>query len=420
MIKSIFELPEYKPYAKAWDARKKELETRASYYDGSIYEVARKAFGWLAPRLYKGVKPLYLPLSRAVDIDAGIIPGEWSISIDEPKRELWEKARDTVFDWSSWDTDGVLYVHYGAQTGISGLRVSNLVDEKKVIIQSVDPTLYMLIENSAYTNSVDMALWIEKKQDANGEDYEYAEVITSDLIRTYKDGVPYGFDGREPEYKNDLDFVPYVEVRHLETGKKYGECTFQKSIPILNEVNQMASYLADIISKNADAQWAVMGAEPSDLSHSSDIVWFFPAGTDVKPLVPGIDIDGVLNFIKEIAGNVKESLPELAFDELRSKDQIATATVELQLMELILKIKRTRPNYDRGLVTALQMAGRAAASMGLSDIAVLDDPELRFDSKRAILPPNPKEQIELELAQLELDNMKESSMTNEGMNVQTI
>ncbi len=408
-IKSIFDLTEYKPYAKAWKDRKSELQMRASYYDGSVYEVARKAFGWLAPRLYSGVKPLYLPLSRAVDIDAGIIPGEWLIPEDEPKRELWEKARDTVFDWSSWDTDGVLYVHYGAQTGISGLRVSNLVDERKVIIQSVDPTLYMLIENSAYTNNVDMALWVEKKQDADGEDYEYAEVITSDLIRTYKDGTPFGFDERESEYKNDLGFVPYVEVRHLETGRKLGECTFQKSIPMLNEVNQMASYLADIIAKNADAQWAVMGAEPSDLAHSSDIVWFFPAGADVKPLVPGIDIDGVLNFIREIAKNVKESLPELAFDELRSKDQIATATVELQLMELILKVKRTRPNYDRGLVTALQMAGRAAEIMGIPEIAVLNDPELRLDSQRAILPLNPKEQIELELAQLELDNMRGTS-----------
>jgi hypothetical protein len=176
----------------------------------------------------------------------------------------------------------------------------------------------------------------------------------------------------------------------------------------------MASHLADIVKKNADAQWAVMGADPTDLAHSSDIVWFFPAGTDVKPLVPGIDIDGVLNFIKEIAGNVRESLPELAFDELRSKDQVATATVELQLMELILKIKRIRPNYDKGLAIALRMAGRAASTMGLPEIAILDDDELRFETDRAIIPPDPREQIELELARLELENMQVAKQ--EGMN----
>ena len=408
MSESIFELEEFKQYKKAWESRAGELRRRASYYDGSIYtDKLRTSLGFLAPRLYKGIKPLYLPLSRAVDVDTGMVPAGWELPEDEPKSEQWKKAIDTVFDWSNWDTDGVLYVHYGAQSGVSGLRIADIrEEERRVIIQPVDPCLFMLVSDSMYADSVGMALWVEKKNDSEGEEYEYAEVITPENIRTYKNGVLMGFDGREPEYKNELGFVPYVEVRHIETGKPLGEATFQRSIPLLDEVNAMASYLADIVKKNADAQWAVMGADPTDLAHSSDIVWFFPAGTDVKPLVPGIDIDGVLNFVKEIAGNVRESLPELAFDELRSKDQIATATVELQLMELILKIKRIRPNYDKGLVTALRMAGRAAVTMGLPEIAILDDDELRFETDRAIIPPDPREQIELELARLELENMQ--------------
>lgn len=410
-VKSIFETNEFKPYKKAWDSRQKTLGERSGYYDGSCYKKIKDGFGFLMPRLYRGIKPLYLPLSRAVDVDAGIIPGGWQIPEDEPKREAWEKARDTVFDWSKWDTDGVLFVHYGAQYGVSGLRVADLREDNLVIIQPVDPMKFMLVGNSIYTNSVDMAIWVEKLPDENGKDYEYAEIITPDLIRTFKNGIPQGFDDREPEYKNELGFVPYVEVRHYETGKPLGEATFQKAIPLLDEVNEMASYLADIIKKNADAQWAVMGAEPSDLAHSSDVVWFFPGGSDVKPLVPGIDIDGVLAFVKEIAGNVKESLPELAFDDLKEKTQIATATLELQLMELILKVKRTRPNYDRGLVTALQMAGRAAASMNLSEVAVLDDEELCFDQERAILPPDVKQQIEIRMMQLDLEQMENSSIT---------
>lgn len=409
-VKSIFETTEFKQYKKAWEARLKKLNLRASYYDGSIYEKAKSGFGFLMPRLYQGIKPLYLPLSRAVDVDAGIIPGGWNIPEEESKKDIWSIARDKVFDWSNWDTDGVLYVHYGAQYGVSGLRVADLREANMVIIQPVDPMKFMLIGNSVYTNKVDKALWVEKLEDENGE-YEYAEVIEPTLIRTFKDGTPCGFDGRDSEYKNELGFVPYVEVRHYETGKPLGESTFQKAIPLLDEVNQMASYLADIIGKNADAQWAVMGAEPSDLAHSSDVVWFFPAGSDVKPLVPGIDIDGVLKFIQEIAKNVKESLPELAFDDIRTKTQVATATVELQLMELILKIKRTRPNYDRGLVTALQMAGRAAQTMTLSDISVLDDEELRFDPNREILPPDVKKQLEIRMMELELEQLENSTIS---------
>ena len=408
-ISSIFERDEYKPYEKAWQARQKELKLRSGYYDGSVFGKSKEAFGFLMPRLYGGIKPLYLPLARAVDVDAGIIPGGWEFPEDDPKSETWAKARDTVFDWSNWDTDGVLYVHYGAQYGVSGLRISDYREQKMVLVQPTDPMLFMLIGMKAYDATPDMAIMIEKRQGENGE-YEYSEVITPDKVKTYKDGAPYGYDGRDPEYKNELGFVPYVEVRHKETGKSLGEATFQTTIPMLNEVNELGSFLADVIKKNVDAQWAVMGAEPSDLRAGGDEVWFLPAGADVKPLIPGVDIDGVLNFIKEIAANVKESLPELAFDDLRSKTQIATATLELQLMELVLKIKRTRPNYDKGLKVALQMAGRAAKTMNLSEIALLDDDELRFDDERDILPSNEEDLIRLDMLRMERDQLMSMSI----------
>ena len=412
--KSIFELPEFKKYEKAWNTRLKILQRRASYYDGSIYDERKKELGWLMPRLYRGIKPLYLPLASAVDVDAGIIPGDWKLA-DEDKTEGWQKAIDTVFDWSNWDTDGVLYVHYGAQYGVSGLRVADLRDIKRVIVQPVDPTLFMTIGMSAYDNKPDMSLMVEKRVNADGEDFEYAEVIEAARIRTFADGVPTGFDEREPAYKNELGFVPFVEIRHIETGKPLGECTFQKAIPLLDEVNEMASYLADIIKKNVEPQWFARGIEPSDLTQSGDNVWFATSpDSDMRPLVPGIDIDGVLAFVKEIAQNVEKALPEKAFDDLRRKDQIATATLELQLMELVLKVKRVRPNYDKGLKQALQMVGKAAATMGLSDIAVLDDEELRFDDQRPILPVDEEAQMKLEMTRLELESMRNATMINEG------
>ena len=408
-VKSIFELPEFKPYEKAWNTRVKTLSKRASYYDGSIYNENKKDLGWLMPRLYRGIKPLYLPLASAVDVDCGIIPGDWKLPEEDSRTEGWQNAIDTVFDWSNWDTDGVLYVHYGAQYGVSGLRVADLRDIQKVIVQPIDPTLYMPIGMSAYDNKPDMSIMIETRQDTSGDDFQYAEVITPQQIRTFKAGEPFGFDGRDAEYGNEQGFVPFVEIRHIETGKPFGECTFQKAIPLLDEVNEMASYLADIIKKNVEPQWFARGIEPSDLTQSGDNVWFATSpDSDMRPLVPGIDIDGVLAFVKEIAANVDRALPERAFDDIRRKDQIATATLELQLMELVLKIKRVRPNYDKGLKQALQMAGKAAKTMGLSEIAVLDDEELRFDDQRPILPVDEESQMKLEMTRLELEIMRNS------------
>lgn len=398
MSDSIFDLDEFKPYLEAWNARQAEFAARASYYDGSVYNGVRDALGWLGPRLYKNIKPLYLPLARAVDVDAGIIPSGWAWPEDAP--EAWQTARQQVFAWSSWNTKGVLYIHYGAIYGCSVLKVSDLRNQKQVVVSAINPACVLLTASGAYDSTPGQAIYVDQRSDTQG-DYEYAEVVTPELVRTFRDGVSYGFDGREAEYTNELNVVPFIEVRHIETGAALGECTYQKAIPMLDEVNELASYLSTIIKKHAEPQWAVIGAEATDLEHSGDNVWFMPGASDLKIAVPGIDIAGVLAFVNQIAANVKESLPELSFDELK-KGQIATATVELQLAELTLKVKRTRPNYDDGLIQALRMAGQAGQTMGLDSIAALNDPQLSFDNERPVLPMDAKTQLEIQKLQNEI------------------
>lgn len=392
---TIFDNSEFAPLASAWNSRQRELARRHSYYDGSIYK--RTDLAWLGPRFYKGARALYLPLSRAVDIDVGIVPGGWSFPEGSP--QAWTDARKLLMGWSRWRTDGVLLVHYGASYGVCGLKVCDLRQQKRVLIKPLDPTKYMLLSEAMYDEDPTMALFVEHRcEPRSDEEFEYAEVITPDFIRTFRDGEPFGFDGRQPEYPNDLGFVPFVEIEHIRTGRQYGEPTYQKAIPLLDQVNQQASYLADIIAKNAEPQWAVFGAEPSDMVKSGDNIWFFPAGADAKPLLAAVDIDGVLAFIKEVADNMHGSLPELSFDELRSKDKIATATVELQLAELTIKIQRIRPNYDSGMVRGLQMAGLAAVTMGLTELSALADDNLDLDETRPVLPVDPLTQAQIDQA----------------------
>lgn len=400
-MESIFESTEFKPYATSWHSRQTELSRRASYYDGSVYRSVKTSLGPLAPRLYKGIKSLYLPLSRAVDVDAGIIPGGWAWEEDAP--EAWEDARKQVFDWSDWRRRGVLYVHYGAVFGLTGLRVADLRDRGQVQVIPCSPEYFMLIPSGQYDQTTALGIWLEHQRGPDGLQ-EYAEVITPDEIRTFLDGKPASIEGRPERYPNELGFVPLVETKHKETGDPLGECTYQMAIPLLDEVNELASYLADVIKKNVEPQWVISGAEGSDLMKSGDNVWFLPnPQAKAMPLVANVDIGGVAEFIDRIAANVNGALPELSYDELKAKTQIATATIELQLGELVLKVKRCRPNYDQGLIDALRMAGRAAATMGLSDIMALDDEALAFDEDRPVLPVNPLDRIALESAQLGLE-----------------
>lgn len=402
-METLWDNPEFKPYASQWHHRHKELDRREGYYDGSVYKGIKKAFGdlgVLTPRLYKGIKTLYLHLFRAVDVDAGLIPGGWTWEEGAPP--AWESARKQVFDWSKWRTQGVLYVHYGAQFGLSGIKVADVRDMSQIQLVPCSPEYFMLVPTSSYDPTPSMAFWLEHRE-IDGEKAEYAEVITSDMVRIFVNGKPAPMDGLEAEYPNDLGFVPYVEIKHKETGDELGEATYQMAIPLLDEVNELASYLADIIKKHAEPQWAISGAEASEMVKSGDNVWFLPAGAKAEPLVANVDIGGVGEFLDRIDANVKSSLPELAFDELKSKTQIATATLEIQLMELTIKIKRCRPNYDQGLIDALRMAGRAAATMGLGDIVALDDEALTFDEKRPVLPVNELDKIALENAKMGLE-----------------
>ena len=75
----------------------------------------------------------------------------------------------------------------------------------------------------------------------------------------------------------------------------------------------------------------------------------------------------------------------------------------------------TRPNYDRALTEAMKIAGAAAKRLNLPAIAPLDDPELILDRKRPVLPVMPKDAIDLEMAQLELENMRAGNVAKVGV-----
>ena len=125
---TLFDLKEFQPYRKQWSARVSEMMRRKKYYDGTIYNAGLLNLGWMKQAFDRQVKPLYLPLSRAVDIDVGIVPAGWKLADDIIER--YNDAIQRDFTWSEWATDGGLLVLYGAVYGGCGIKVSDLRDEK--------------------------------------------------------------------------------------------------------------------------------------------------------------------------------------------------------------------------------------------------------------------------------------------------
>lgn len=378
MTKSIFELDEFKPHQNAFEARRDEFLKRESYFDGSVYSNVHWLVRGLPVALSHGVRALYSPLARAVNVDAGIVPGNWMLT--ESAQSL-QDAVNQVFAWSRWATDGVLFVHFGALYGESVLRVADVRAAGEIRVIPTNPASVLLIASGVYDRACSMALVVETR-----DDYEYAEVVEPARVRTFKNGEPFGYDKREAEYQNVLGFVSFVSCPHLNNGRSVGDCAFSRAMTLLDEVNGLATDIRQIIGKHMkEPQWGVVGAEAGEVSREGDI-WFLPGGGDFKVLVPAVDLAGILMYLDRLSKQLEKSMPELAFDELTSKELVATATVQLQLLELVLLIKRVRPNYDDALTRALRMAGRAARSMGLENLAGLDSDVLAFDARRPVLP----------------------------------
>jgi hypothetical protein len=396
---TIFDLDEFRPYAARFYARKTKYIKYRCYYNGTIY--SDSSFK-LAHRLYAQTKALYSFLARVVDLDVALVPGlSNSWELDGDNKEILS-ARNQLYDWSNWSIAGDSWVEDGVILGEAMIKIVPSIDMGTIQMQRLAPENCLTIG----------AMAIIADNTRIGDDgvmFEYAEVITPETIRTFRNSEPwdYGFGAM---YDNPIGLIPIVIVENDTDARP----TFAKMLPQLDSVNELASYLNDIIGRHNEPQWAAFGVEQSDLTKSGDNVWFFPnPNSKLEAIIAAVDIDGALRFIQEIKLETKSNLPELAFDDLRAKDQIATESLKVQLIELIAKIVKMRRRYDNALVHAHQMAAIIGESYNIGDLSALLQPH-RIKTDRSILPVNELDEIRLEEARLGLEMQRRLS-SGEGM-----
>lgn len=396
---TIFDLDEFRPYAARFYARKTKYIKYRRYYDGTIY--SDSSFK-LAHRLYAQTKALYSFLARVVDLDVALVPGlsnSWELEGDD-KQIL--AARDQLYDWSNWSIAGDSWVEDGVILGEAMIKIVPNVDMGTIQMQRLQP-------ESCLTVGGMVIIADNTRVGDDGVMFEYAEVITPETIRTYKNSEPFDY-GFGAMYDNPVGLIPLVIVENDTDARP----TFAKMLPQLDSVNELASYLADIIGRHNEPQWAAFGVEQGDVQKSGNNMWFFPnPSSKLEAIIAAVDIEGTLRFIETIKTETKSNLPELAFDDLRAKDQIATESLKVQLIELQAKIIKMRRRYDNALIQSHQMAAIIGESYGIGDLSALLQPH-KMKTDRPVLPINELDEIRLEEAKLGLEMQRRLS-SGDGM-----
>lgn len=388
--KSIWDLDEFKSLKRKFFLRNQELQKRKSYYDGSVYKDFSVTLGTLAPRLLNGIKSLYLPLAFSVDMDSGLIPGGWKLNDSKYDLEAESILIDKIKSNSDWITSGVLYIHYAA---IYGQVYLKSIDGDEPRLEIVEPTKMMLLKSDIYRKEYDKSIFISYDE----EDNEIAEVIDSMTVRTFLNGE------LTSNTENVYHKIPYTFIKFIEDGTNLGSNTFSKVTSVLDEVNELASYLVTIIKRHAEPQLVLFGNLDSEsLNKSGENAWLVKeANGRAELLVSNVDIDGVLNTVKTFAQNINEGLPETIFNRISESDNIGKQTVVKKATPLVVKINRCRPNFDMGLVKSLRLVGEMFEGTEYSILKEL--PDDAFDLNREIIPSTELERIELESAQLALE-----------------
>ena len=228
--------------------------------------------------------------------------------------------------------------------------------------------------------------------------------------RTYRNGDPHGYDGRRPEEPNLLGFVPILLAPFLAGENGIGENAFAGAAELLNRVNDAASQALDVIQRNAEPLTVFSGVSEVQFDPANNAITLDKADAKAYTLVPNLVIDHALALIDKVLQEFKNVLPQLLFDQLMSRNDLAYNTVLTLLSELIDHVNDARTHVDEAIETAERWALLAGQQMGAFPASL--DPALhRLNPDRPVIAPPPGQRLALEAQRVGVDGARRALTT---------
>ncbi len=392
---------------EAYDTRLWRYNLFDLYAHNAVYtalETAAKMHKF-AEGLYKYTRTIYNPVQRSIDaqvghcyagaldmetLEAGAVP---LLGIDDTLRA----ALRNVWKWSDWARAKMLYTRTAARYGDAVLKVVDDVQSGKVRLEVLHPGVLRDVEMDGVgfiKRAVIEYLIPDPDFDATEDGQEtqrlvtYREEITQERFATYivrnGEATPYAFQRSlageaVAEWENPYGFVPVTIAKARDEGMTWGLPLYATTLPKIDQLNALASLLADQVQKAVIPYFGVFGGrsikDERTASRSSVVsrlgggedghgsersgMYFLHIGDSearVEPLVVPLDITGALEAVHSILREVEADMPELAFARVRDLRLESSPAVRAALGDAVARLQEFNANMDAPLIRALQMA----------------------------------------------------------------
>jgi hypothetical protein len=391
---SVFDtVAELTIYRDRWVQRCRHYQTLRAYYKGTVYndEQLRRAL-----KLYSGIRQIFGPLRRAVNVDVAKVPGGWTIDQGNPEEDRpavpapVAAAVKQIRAWSDYRASYSRAVKHGAVAGEFGLLV---VDDQIARTIQIIPLRPDEVVTGTMSDGLPFGLVIKcGLVDRDGQ-YEYAQLITPNTITTFRNGVQHDFGGGAKR-PNVQGFVPLLLSPYLAGEDGIGENAFAGTQELLDRVNDAASQALDVIQRNAEPLTVFAGVEEVVFDPENNAVKLTDPQAKVYTVAPNLVIDQALSLIEKVLNEFKNLLPQLILDVLTSRNDLAYDTVITLCMELIDHVTDVRTQVDTAIETAERWALQIGMQMGV--FSGIDPTTHRLDPERPVIQPGPTTRLALE------------------------
>lgn len=382
---SIFDsLADIQPYAAAWRQRRAHYGLLRSYYKGTAYDDWPELIK--AMKLYSGIRQIFGPLRRAVRVDVAKVPGNWTLGPEVPA--ALQAPITQLRTWSHYRATYSQAVQRGAVAGEFGLLVIDDQIARQVRLVALRPDEVVLGE---LADTTPFGLIVKPGLVDRRGRYEYAQLITPELIQVYRSGA------LELDQPNMQGRVPLLLSPYIAGEDGVGENAFAGTAELLDRVNDATSQSLDVVQRNAEPLTVFSGVADVEFDPESNAITLSKAEAKAYTLVPSLAIDHALQLIDKVLGEFKNLLPQLIFDDLRSRNDLAYDTVLTLCSELIDHVGDVRTHVDAAIVQAEQWALEAGTQMGLWGQLPIEAHAL--DLERPVIQPTPGQRLSLEAQQ---------------------